>query len=176
MTWGAALWGRGSGTFALYEAEAGDHAFFIQLRLRLGPSSQCLFTPQDLFSLPIPAQDTLPSSQAGSAWEIVSSITLWRIWCSRCSHVIGGQPSTASDILSSIWADIIFSLRCQWDRCIGSSRAARERYADFMRIWDCSLFFCITPHGIRWFYKPPPWLFSDIVEARDRVLTLPPPV
>lgn len=65
MTWGAALWSRGFGAFALFGSGARDHAFFVQRHLRWGPTHHSNMDPQDLFLVPIPAQDTLPSSQLG---------------------------------------------------------------------------------------------------------------
>ena len=82
MTQGPSLWDRAYGAFALYEAEPG---------LSRGPTESSIMNSQDLFQIPVPAQDSLPASLARSAWEVISSIRLWWTWCPRCSHVLGGH-------------------------------------------------------------------------------------
>ena len=49
MTWGAALRGRGSGAFALYEYELDDLASFMQHRLRCDLVGSSAMDPQDFF-------------------------------------------------------------------------------------------------------------------------------
>ena len=98
-------------------------------------------------------------------------ITLWQIWCSRCARVLKERPCTKVLIYGRRLSSPFVGSEVHVP---GPLRAAHERLISFMKTWGCSLTFHLMPLGMSWNYRSAPWLFSHIVEARDRVFTLPP--
>ena len=73
----------------------------------------------------------------------IVSITLWCIWKARCLHVLSAEPTSVSETCSTIWTELIHTLRSQWDSIeIGTSRVAQEGRQQFLDCWGrTSLFF-----------------------------------
>ena len=104
----------------------------------------------------------LPSDTAiGPRDEVFSTIvciSLWNVWRARCFQVISHSPSTAVDVLTYIWTDLIHTLSSRWSAVAGPSRAATERRHSFLRRWMRTPLFCSLRGGrLGWHYSPPQW-------------------
>ena len=134
-----------SGPHLFTEGEDADPAFMLTATgYRCG----------SLGMLPPAAREDM-SQMRDVVFSTIVSITLWFLWKARCSHILSRSPSSTIDICSGIWQEVISSLRSQWDLSDGSSGAAEERRAAFLRHWSCSqLFFSYSQGHIEW---PPQW-------------------
>lgn len=149
VTWGTVTWLQLSlGSHLVYEGLETDPVFLLTA---LGYRRGSL----DMLSEDIHGVDT---QFRDLRFVTVSSITLWVIWKSRCSQVLGMQPSSISDTLREIWSVLLHTLRSQWDASAGSSRAAEERRRRFLRLWArTSVLFSLAGGSITWHYAPPLW-------------------
>ena len=78
FTWGAAAWSTLSGPALAYEAEPGS----LAIRLHTGQPRHYPFSGTE----PLPT-----SSERDLRWELLSSLTLWFVWRTRCHRVFEGQ-------------------------------------------------------------------------------------
>ena len=145
-TWGAATWSTISGPALAYETEAGS----LAVRLHSGQPRLYPFSGTE----PLPT-----SSERDLRWELVSSLTLWFVWCARCHRVFEGQLEPSAVTVRAIWLELIHTLRGQLDRIQGSSEKAERRRQAFHQTWQAGPFYTLQPGRVCWHYRPPVWLF-----------------
>lgn len=49
--------------------------------------------------------------------------------------MLSDEECSATETLGMIWTELIHTLRGQWEASAGSSRAAEDRRAEFIRHW-----------------------------------------
>lgn len=106
----------------LYEAESLEPLPYMRISQKTGvsscrdasyvvPQKQALWIRRTYFRVPSQHVILCLLHQQNQPGEVISSITLWRIWCLRCLQVVGGHTCTIADILASIWVEIVFTLK-----------------------------------------------------------------
>ena len=92
-------------------------------------------------------------------WEILSGTTIYHIWKIRCSLIFHQVKTPPIELVSSIWLDIVHTLKGQWDGIVRDSDAKIAQWHEFIPIWKATPFMT-TNYGTRYLhFQPPKWLF-----------------
>ena len=73
-------------------------------------------------------------------WEILISIVVYHIWKVRCSLIFHQLKTPPAEVVSSIWLDIVHTLKGQWDGIVRDSEAKIAQRSAFLIIWTATPF------------------------------------
>ena len=146
LSWGQAMWSSLSRIpFSYEDSEVG-------VRLRIATSGVTrVFSSHVVF--------TASSREALQIWELLSSTTMWFIWKARCKKVFKGSKTPPAKTVSTIWVELVLTLRSQFESIIGDSDVAEQRRLHFHKTWTPAPFYFQRGSAIIWNYHPPKWIF-----------------
>ena len=93
--------------------------------------------------------------QNGVVWEMISSITIWVLWTSRCRRIFQQIQWNVVDVVKEIWVTLVHTLKGEYDAIKCDSDVVFRKQEGFKKRWERMKVFCMVNGGIRWRYRPP---------------------
>ena len=148
LMWGSTVWGNLSGISVFYES----HPPFEVMSVYHGIVSS------HFMSLDWDGQLAVFQDER---WVMISAITLWNLWKSRCEKIFGNVLVSPVTIVQEIWSDVIHMLMAQYEALSRQSEKTLEKRQRFLNTWCVIPCFRQTVEGLKWSFVPPRFLFPS---------------
>ena len=116
VTWGSVVWTSFAYEALVYDSDKSSLALYLS-----GTTMQSRLLPLHPFSTQEDKVDLSP------LWELLSSITIWVIWKSRCGMVMEGKRTPPVEAVKDIWSIVIHTLKGRYDSIKGDLENASKQ-------------------------------------------------
>ena len=99
--------------------------------------------------------------------EILSRTTAYYIWKALCSLAFHQVWASLTELVKSIWLDMVHTLKGRWDCIVGDSDDKFAQRHQFLILWTTTPLMTSKNGTTFWHFQPPKWFsFVDRIEIK----------
>ena len=126
-------------------------------------------------------QPNITTDKVNELWDILSACSMWHVWKARYSRLFHGIIYRPSQIVQTIWIELVLTLKARYDNIKGSSDAVMMKRLAFHEQWSAMEFYSRvwdtrSQTSIQWNMSPPKWLFPsplpNLTSCQDKRMQL----
>ena len=121
------------------------------------------------------------NDKVNELWDILSACSTWHVSKARSSWLFQGMIYRPSQIIQTIWNELMFTVKARYDNIKGSSDAVMMKRLAFHEQWSGMKFYSrvrntSSQKNIQWNMSPPKWLFPsplpNLTSCQDKRIQL----